>query len=342
MATQGYWKSGAVDSPPDTSSLTSKGYPTSGNPKTGTPATKPGAAWYYLMDQMRNTVIDAAGLTLAEPPSPTQFLEALQSLKWLLEGSVDGKFLKDASILEAKLADKAISTRCLADAAVTAAKLAAGAVTAEKVAANAIAGAALQNAQITFAKLAASIIATEAQVTEGTAKDVLMTPFLTRRMVEAFIPPSVPSGTIIHYAGRTVPSGWLIANGGAVSRTTYANLFSAIGTTYGTGDGSSTFNLPNLNGRFLECTTSTSEVGTYKNAGLPNISGEFGYMRNDEGMYKYATGAFSTAGAGNGYTGSNVTHGFKWIFNAGESNSIYGRSSIVQPSALATLVLIKT
>lgn len=69
MATKGYWKSGAVDSPPDTSTLTSKGYPTSGDPKTGTPATKPGAAWYYLQDQMRNTVIEAAGQTLAEPPS---------------------------------------------------------------------------------------------------------------------------------------------------------------------------------------------------------------------------------------------------------------------------------
>ena len=65
MASQGYWKSGAVDSPPDTSTLTSKGYPTSGDPKTGTPATKPGAAWYYLQDQMRNSVIDAAGMALA-------------------------------------------------------------------------------------------------------------------------------------------------------------------------------------------------------------------------------------------------------------------------------------
>lgn len=340
MATQGYWKSGAVDSPPDTSSLTSKGYPTSGNPKTGTPATKPGAAWYYLMDQMRNTVIDAAGLTLAEPPSPTQFLEALQSLKWLLEGSVDGKFLKDASILEAKLADKAISTRCLADAAVTAAKLAAGAVTAEKVAANAIAGAALQNAQITFAKLAASIIATEAQVTEGTAKDVLMTPFLTRRMVEAFIPPSVPSGTIIHYAGRTVPSGWLIANGGAVSRTTYANLFSAIGTTYGTGDGSSTFNLPNLKGRFLECTTSTSEVGTYKKAGLPNITGYF--SNNGDGRFENSSGSFTNnTSVTCSHSGNNANEGRGFDFSASKSSSFYGQSSTVKPPAMSALVLIK-
>ena len=90
MATKGYWKSGAVDSPPDTSTLTSKGYPTSGDPKTGTPATKPGAAWYYLQDQMRNTVIEAAGQTLAEPPSATQFLEALRTMKWLPPNTIPG------------------------------------------------------------------------------------------------------------------------------------------------------------------------------------------------------------------------------------------------------------
>nr|DAM13353.1 MAG TPA: tail collar fiber protein [Caudoviricetes sp.] len=341
MATQGYWKSGAVDSPPDTSSLTSKGYPTSGNPKTGTPATKPGAAWYYLMDQMRNTVIDAAGLTLAEPPSPTQFLEALQSLKWLLEGSVDGKFLKDASILEAKLADKAISTRCLADAAVTAAKLAAGAVTAEKVAANAIAGAALQNAQITFAKLAASIIATEAQVTEGTAKDVLMTPFLTRRMVEAFIPPSVPSGTIIHYAGRTVPSGWLICNGANVSRTDYAALFAAIGTIYGAGNGSTTFGLPNMGGRFLEGTTYTGSVGTYHSAGLPNITGDFRCAKEWTGVPS-ATGAFTRVREEGRAPGGGDNNGCLIDFYASRVHSIYGSSSSVQPPAMAALILIKS
>ena len=74
----------------------------------------------------------------------------------------------------------------------------------------------------------------------------------------------IPPGTIIHYAGRTVPRGYLICNGANVSRKGYAALFAAIGTTYGAGDGSTTFGLPNLNGRFLEGTTSTSEVGTYK------------------------------------------------------------------------------
>lgn len=59
----------------------------------------------------------------------------------------------------------------------------------------------------------------------------------------------VPLGGIVQYAGATAPDGWLICNGSAISRTTYADLFSAIGTTYGSGDGSTTFNLPNLKGR---------------------------------------------------------------------------------------------
>ena len=60
---------------------------------------------------------------------------------------------------------------------------------------------------------------------------------------------NTPVGSISLFAGKTAPNGWLICDGSAVSRTTYANLFSVIGTTYGTGDGSTTFNIPNLKGR---------------------------------------------------------------------------------------------
>lgn len=59
----------------------------------------------------------------------------------------------------------------------------------------------------------------------------------------------VPSGVFVPYAGSVCPSGWLLCAGQAVSRTTYATLFAAISTTYGAGDGSTTFNLPNLRGR---------------------------------------------------------------------------------------------
>lgn len=61
--------------------------------------------------------------------------------------------------------------------------------------------------------------------------------------------PLTPVGTVIDFAGLNIPSGWLEANGQAVSRLTYANLFVALGTVYGAGDGSTTFNLPNYNGR---------------------------------------------------------------------------------------------
>lgn len=62
---------------------------------------------------------------------------------------------------------------------------------------------------------------------------------------------TVPAGAVFYLATSTAPTGYLKANGAAVSRTTYADLFAAVGTTYGSGDGSTTFNLPDLRGEFL-------------------------------------------------------------------------------------------
>lgn len=59
-----------------------------------------------------------------------------------------------------------------------------------------------------------------------------------------------PAGSVIYHAANTAPTGFLKANGAAVSRSTYAALFTAIGTTFGSGDGSSTFNVPDLRGEF--------------------------------------------------------------------------------------------
>lgn len=60
---------------------------------------------------------------------------------------------------------------------------------------------------------------------------------------------AVPSGLLAPYVGSSAPTGWLLCDGTAVSRTTYAALFAIIGTAYGVGDGSTTFNLPDLRGR---------------------------------------------------------------------------------------------
>ena len=60
-----------------------------------------------------------------------------------------------------------------------------------------------------------------------------------------------PIGTVVDYAGATAPTGWLLCYGQAISRTTYADLFDVLSTTYGAGDGSTTFNLPDLRGRVV-------------------------------------------------------------------------------------------
>ncbi|QMP19181.1 tail fiber [Pseudomonas phage Persinger] len=79
------------------------------------------------------------------------------------------------------------------------------------------------------------------------------------------------AGVVLPFAGAAAPNGWLLCHGQAVSRTTYAHLFAVIGTAYGAGDGSSTFNLPDLRGRVA--------------AGKDNMGGT-------------AAGRLTTAGAG--------------------------------------------
>jgi microcystin-dependent protein len=64
-------------------------------------------------------------------------------------------------------------------------------------------------------------------------------------------PVQFPPGTVISFAGSTAPEGWMLCDGAAISRTDYAGLFAAIGTLWGVGDGLNTFNLPDLEGRFL-------------------------------------------------------------------------------------------
>ncbi len=72
--------------------------------------------------------------------------------------------------------------------------------------------------------------------------------------------PLMPSGTVLDFAGSVAPVGFLLCDGSAVSRSTYSDLFSAVGTIWGVGDGSTTFNLPNFNGR------TTIGSGTYTDA----------------------------------------------------------------------------
>lgn len=78
-----------------------------------------------------------------------------------------------------------------------------------------------------------------------------------------------PAGLVATFARYAAPTGWLKANGAAVSRTAYADLFAAIGTTFGTGDGINTFNLPDLRGEFIRGWDDGRGVDPSRNLGSP-------------------------------------------------------------------------
>ena len=143
-------------------------------------------------------------------------------------------------------------------------------------------------------------------------------------------------------AGATIPVGWLLCNGASVYRTTNAKLFAAIGTRYGSGNGSTTFNLPNFNGRHVLGTTNTGNLGSYVSAGLPDITGTV-----QIGGYPLMTtahkGAFYAASQGNADTHCQDANRTTTVlgFSASNSNGIYGNSSTVKVPASYSLIIIK-
>lgn len=99
--------------------------------------------------------------------------------------------------------------------------------------------------------------------------------------------PQMPSGCIMAYGGTTAPSGWLLCDGSAVSRTTYAGLYAIIGNAYGSGDGTTTFNLPDFRGRFLRGVDGTAgndpdkATRTASNSG-GNTGNNIGSLQQDD------------------------------------------------------------
>lgn len=128
------------------------------------------------------------------------------------DGSIETALLADASVTAPKIASNAVTTAKILDSNVTTAKIADANVTTAKIA----------DANVTAAKLAADV---------ATAV--------------------VPSGTILAFGGTSAPTGFLLCDGSAVSRSTYSGLFTAIGTAFGSGDTTTTFNVPDFRGRFL-------------------------------------------------------------------------------------------
>ena len=168
---------------------------------------------------------------------------------------------------------------------------------------------------------------------------------LTDKKIQYIYNNMIPTGIVQAFAGSTTPTGWLLCDGSAVSRTDYADLYAVIGDTYGAGDGTTTFNLPNLVDKFVE---GSATSGTVKSAGLPNITashtlrpsnGAVSLMGNQNGAFTISTGDGSTWAINTTTVTSKASE--KVNFDASLSSSVYGNSTTVQPPAVTMRYIIK-
>jgi len=156
-----------------------------------------------------------------------------------------------------------------------------------------------------------------------------------------------PAGTVIWTARTTAPTGYIKANGAAISRSTYATLFSAIGTTYGAGDGSTTFNLPDLRGEFIRGWDDGRGVDTGRTFGSAQASANLAHSHGitDPGHVHSGAATFPGSqteqgqqGGPESYTNFNVNTGSAvtgiTINNSGDTEA--------RPRNIALLACIKT
>lgn len=159
----------------------------------------------------------------------------------------------------------------------------------------------------------------------------------------------LPTGTILPMLQSVAKlNGFLLCDGSAISRTTYSALFSIIKETYGKGDGSTSFNIPNLKNRVVQGAPSATNFG-YISAGLPNLIGSFttanGVSWGGGNFGWSADGKFYNMGEQGGHNVGNGGSRCSWRrigFDASANNdAIYGKSSTVQPPAMKVNFYIK-
>lgn len=145
---------------------------------------------------------------------------------------------------------------------------------------------------------------------------------------------TVKPGTVIASPASSMP-GYLLCNGAALNRKTYARLFAAIGTAYNTGNGPNTFNLPDFRGIFLRgySPDSTAIIGKRQADGLPNITGQLSFGKQVGGIISSA-GAFTHQNTSQDWAGTSTgtANVINFIdFDASKGNGVYGRSAQVLP-----------
>lgn len=176
--------------------------------------------------------------------------------------------------------------------------------------ANAVTTAKIADSAITAAKLAASCINGQVEKTSfADADEVLLYDSSGAVLKKAtFLTASnaiLPAGMVMPFAVNSAPSGWLSCDGSAVSRSTYARLFSAISTTYGAGNGSTTFNIPDLRGIFIRGTgaqtiSGTTYTGTHAAKERDALQGHRHSLTNGTSIWRNGGGTAITSGGVSG------------------------------------------
>ena len=186
---------------------------------------------------------------------------------------------------------------------------------------------------------------TSTSTTQAATANAVKTAYDKAVAAEAAIANALPVGTLLPSFASSM-DGYLLCNGAAVSRTTYADLFALLGTSFGTGNGSTTFNLPDFRNKTL--------WGASKNlmkviaAGLPNITGNVfptTHVGASDGTPIGGDGAFKTMTDMSISVSSAPYFGTGYYphanFNASRSSTIYGKSTTVQPPAIGVNIFIK-
>ena len=161
---------------------------------------------------------------------------------------------------------------------------------------------------------------------------------------------SVPTGVINMWGTATAPTGYLLCAGAAVSRTTYAALFAVISTTFGVGDGSTTFNVPNYTSRFPYGTTLATTGGTEDAVVVSHTHTATSVVTDPTHNHSsIANGAFNGAGAGNSMGGAGNSPGYATTsastgITVATTNTTEGVSGVGQnlPPYLGINFIIKT
>lgn len=181
--------------------------------------------------------------------------------------------------------------------------------------------------------------------------DATLANYVTQDAMEEYVGlhgSSVPTGTIMFFAGSTAPEGFIVWQNIKIYQTQYPNLYAVLNTAGGFAKGTDStgayVTLPDINGRVLQATTSASQVGALLEAGLPNITGgtQLQYPSKIRGFENF-TGAFKSNNLNRGGDWGDYGQGgpMGFLFDASLADDKYGSSDSIQTASAYALMIIK-